>query len=588
MTIDNDFAHKLSHLIGLYANGLATDEQFAKLEYLLNSSEEVRTFYVSEMSIHQQLYWNGRELREMIQQNLEDLLDEPSRDRASDRLHDNGDSLDAMDEDSQPTASPPPSWPAYRFIEETPSNKDPVPPLVRWWQRATLCVAVLLVLVSLRLYYSPQVASLPDLTSQAIVGEVTSLSRCTWADNAQRLNCHDRVAIGRKIHLKGGLLEITYDTGAQVILQGPAIYEVTSSNGGFLVLGKLTANTDSDQAKGFAIRTPTAQVVDLSTEFGVQVDSQGATISRVFRGSVVVHVVSDRQQPAPVAQILSESQSARVDHGNRLAVFDSSARPLTFVRRMPQENSQPTVKTFDLVDVVAGGNGFSGLRDAGIDPTTGQRSDVIEFGDPTADAVFPSGDRQYHRAADMPFVDGVFVPDGSTGPVQVDSAGHRFAEFPKTNNQTAFMIRAGGAIPTVRWKIPTTLGGIDYASPGHGLLLFHPNKGLTFDLSAIRKANPGWAIRQFLAVAGNTETVSASGNDAFADVWVLVDGEVRFKRCQINSTHGALSIAIPITASDRFLTLASTDSGGPLDTDWILFGDPRLELITADDQPTSP
>ena len=39
-------------------------------------------------------------------------------------------------------------------------------------------------------------------------------------------------------------MEITYDTGAKVILQGPVTYEVESKDGGFLSLGKLTARLE--------------------------------------------------------------------------------------------------------------------------------------------------------------------------------------------------------------------------------------------------------------------------------------------------------------------------------------------------------
>ena len=39
-------------------------------------------------------------------------------------------------------------------------------------------------------------------------------------------------------------MEITYDTGARVILQGPVTYEVESKDGGFLSLGKLTARLE--------------------------------------------------------------------------------------------------------------------------------------------------------------------------------------------------------------------------------------------------------------------------------------------------------------------------------------------------------
>ena len=45
-----------------------------------------------------------------------------------------------------------------------------------------------------------------------------------------------------------------------------------------------------------------------------------------------------------------------------------SAKPVNFVRQIPRL----TIKTLDLVDVVAGGDGFSGRRGRGIDPTNGQ------------------------------------------------------------------------------------------------------------------------------------------------------------------------------------------------------------------------
>ena len=42
-------------------------------------------------------------------------------------------------------------------------------------------------------------------------------------------------------------MEITYDTGAKVILQGPVTYEVESAAGGFLSLGKLTARVGEER-----------------------------------------------------------------------------------------------------------------------------------------------------------------------------------------------------------------------------------------------------------------------------------------------------------------------------------------------------
>ena len=47
--------------------------------------------------------------------------------------------------------------------------------------------------------------------------------------------------------LESGMLEITYDSGAKVILQGPALFSADSGNGGLLLCGKLTVRTKSDR-----------------------------------------------------------------------------------------------------------------------------------------------------------------------------------------------------------------------------------------------------------------------------------------------------------------------------------------------------
>ena len=126
--------------------------------------------------------------------------------------------------------------------------------------------------------------------------------------------------------------------------------------------------------------------------------------------------------------------------GNRIAMLGPSAKPTNFVRQI----SKRTVKIFDLVDVVAGGDGFSNKRGRGIDPTTGQP--VSE--PPHGKRLSLVDDGRYHRVEAMPMVDGVFVPYGSTGRVQVDSAGHSFTGFLTTSSQTRDYIWAGGAIPT--------------------------------------------------------------------------------------------------------------------------------------------
>ena len=355
------------------------------------------------------------------------------------------------------------------------------------------------------------------------------------------------VCLGDKFALASGLMEITYDTGARVILQGPVTYEVESKDGGFLSLGKLTAKagegrrpkterieelSDSSSSfivhrSSFAVRTPTAIVTDLGTEFGVEVDKQGHTTSHVFRGVVRVQMVAVDGK-AQGAQVLRENESVQVDssQGQPKIVVVPAAKSASFIREIPKQ----IIKTLDLVDVVAGGDGFSGRRGRGIDPTTGRMRH------PTRQSrmVNVQGDYKYHRVEGMPFVDGVFIPEGSKGPVQIDSAGHVFPDCPKTDNWSYAYVWAGGKLPPIyRHEGFSHFGR-------HRLLLLRA-------LAVVRACQQGNYVQLGCHSSGQPRLrgVAASGrggkhgnrerkgDNVSADIWVLVDGQVRFKRREI-------------------------------------------------------
>jgi hypothetical protein len=111
---------------------------------------------------------------------------------------------------------------------------------------------------------------------------------------------------------------------------------------------------------------------------------------------------------------------------------------------------------------------------------------------------------KYHQVESLPFVDGVFRPDG-LGRVQLDSAGHSFEGFLDTTNETAACVWSRWHYPhyssgKLMGAIPAKLGDVNYSSAGHGVVFLHPNGGITFDLHAIRRANPNCKLTRFLAV----------------------------------------------------------------------------------------
>ena len=205
--------------------------------------------------------------------------------------------------------------------------------------------------------------------------------------------------------------------------------------------------------------------------------------------------------------------------------------PSNFVRSSPGR-----LKTLDLVDVVAGGDGFSGQRNKGIDPISGESSmRWTRWRSPLAwrRTVSSRGGNAVRRRR--------VRSRRREGPVQVDSAGHVFDGFPTTTNTTWQYIWAGGSLAVDR--VSTTLGAIDYASPDHGLLYFNGNAAITFDLDAIRRANAGCKLLRFRAMAANP------GDDVnfYADIWVLVDGEKRFQRRRSTVAVAVFRFSCPST-----------------------------------------
>jgi hypothetical protein len=369
------------------------------------------------------------------------------------------------------------------------------------------------------------------------------------------------VAMGKTLNLAAGSVELKLDGGADVIIEGPATFSVTSPVAMNLTSGRISAIA-AGRAHGFVVQTPNATVTDLGTQFGVAVDSAGATEVDVFQGQVQVAQARSNgdQQPAAPPTILSTGQAAMVVNG-LVKPSGLGAAPQAFVRSL----SRPP--TIDVVDLICGGDGTSSLRSGAIDQRTGdsgllQPAFAIDVATP-----------QYHPVPRLPVIDGCFVPNGT---IPVDSAGHRF-DFGTTSGTCFYQIRAGGKFPWAHRgeKFTAVLGDIDYSQAGHGFFLLHPNAGITFDLRTLRRLHPGMTLTHFRSVVGNTCTSPLATEPAH--VSVLVDGRTRFDQPKLWRKQKPVDIDVPLHDSDRFLTLVATDNGISPRYTWIIFGDPWIE-----------
>ena len=370
-------ANELAELIDTLCCGEITKQQAAKLEQLVLTDVSARRYYVRYLHLHAslpQFLLPDEERFNPVEVNCgPGLIDQC------------GSSRQTADQHDHPPAAP--------IIVITASS----PPVSGWSLLSTPLGSCLfsyfvatVVLSTTMLIGSWCRLSLIPVAQQSVptaepssatpsfeakpVGRITGMADCVWDGpeiRGQRsgnnglqskfpspasrsgtggeggLRLHSPIHPNDRFALRSGLLEITYDSGAKVLLQGPVTYKVDSAAGGYLSIGRLTARLEkknlpspekreragSEESVGseegtkygvrstgkvanasssiqhsssspqplapspspspdsgplFTVTTPTAIITDLGTEFGVEVNGAGATVSEVFVGKVGV------------------------------------------------------------------------------------------------------------------------------------------------------------------------------------------------------------------------------------------------------------------------------------------------------------
>ena len=109
-----------------------------------------------------------------------------------------------------------------------------------------------------------------------------------WAGETATVRRGDSLRAGPLV-LKRGVAQIEFFSGAVLLLEGPAELELVSPWRAICRHGKARVRVPP-AARGFELLTPGMKLVDLGTEFGVEVDraTAGARV-QVFSGEVVAH-----------------------------------------------------------------------------------------------------------------------------------------------------------------------------------------------------------------------------------------------------------------------------------------------------------
>jgi hypothetical protein len=118
-----------------------------------------------------------------------------------------------------------------------------------------------------------------------IVAQLTRTADCVWANSEHDANQGDLLKQGRDLDLLRGTAEITFTSGANVVIAGDSRFQLRGADVGMLYEGQLVAAIPKN-AVGFSILTPRATLIDLGTEFSLRVEEDGSIELEVLQGLV--------------------------------------------------------------------------------------------------------------------------------------------------------------------------------------------------------------------------------------------------------------------------------------------------------------
>ncbi len=376
------------------------------------------------------------------------------------------------------------------------------------------------------------------------------------------------------MRLRSGHVQVTFDTGVEAVVEGPAEFAQDGYGGMALNSGTLTAKIPA-RGEDFTVYTTSARIAGRGgTEFGLVVQKDGLTELHVMKGTASAGLLTDSVGFA----MQHPMQDVEENHAIRL---DRDTETITSISCDKERFSTISAHVLDIVDLAAGGDGLGGHLIYGIDAVSGKR--LMPSTLPHPQQV---GHTKYQTVDWNAYIDGVFIPPADESPVQLDSTGRVYTGFPKTSGECwqggIALHRTGFEQPRVDDGENGVYNWLQSQSPDAfagtlgAYLGLHANVGVTFDLRAIKKLVPNCNLDHFRA---RLLHLRPDGPGARPPVlWLLLDGRL-YASYRPNGRHKPLDIDVPINSANQMLTVVATDGDGVIDEDWIVLANPVITWV---------
>jgi hypothetical protein len=161
----------------------------------------------------------------------------------------------------------------------------------------------------------------------AVVRDTTNVQ---WSKNSASKIAESTILQDEPLQMDSGQVTLNLKRGVKLIIDGPAEWSIDGDNQATLRSGKLAAQVPP-QAVGFTVQTPTSRIVDLGTEFDVEVSLSGTTEVQVIKGKVELY--SDAKRGTDLSATAA-SQPISLSAGSAVRVEPARAGGVPVVHKI--------------------------------------------------------------------------------------------------------------------------------------------------------------------------------------------------------------------------------------------------------------
>jgi hypothetical protein len=200
----------------------------------------------------------------------------------------------------------------------------------RWLRPALTAAAAILLATGTYLATRPEADDRPEASgNRAEVATIVQSDGVQWEPGGGEAPRAGDVLRSGRLRLRQGRLTLAFFSGVSLTVEGPADLELLAADRVFCHQGRLRARVPRG-AEGFTVLAAGYEIVDLGTEFGLNLEPGGKAQLMVFEGEAAVSVL-DKEGRSVRGALLEGRRSVEVDPGAG-RIQDVPAQPEAFVK----------------------------------------------------------------------------------------------------------------------------------------------------------------------------------------------------------------------------------------------------------------